>query len=70
MEGQPTLLITLLAILALMQIEGHRPILPSHSAEPVDDQPVSSARYTGIELELGCALNEMLDGATSSPSAR
>ena len=72
MEGQPILLILILAIVAVLQIQGHRPIVPTVPSAPAyfPDEPLSLSRCTGIELELGCALNGMLDEATSSPSPR
>jgi hypothetical protein len=71
-EGQPTLLILILAIVAILQIQGHRPIMSPVPNAPAyfPDEPLSLSRCTGIELELGCALNGMLDGATSSPAPR
>ena len=71
-EGQPVLLIMILAIVAVLQIQGHRPIMPTVPNAPAyfPDEPVNLSRCTGIELELGCALNGMLDGVASSPSPR
>jgi hypothetical protein len=72
MDGQPVLLIMILAIVAVLQIQGHRPIVPTVPNAPAyfPDEPVRISRCTGIELELGCALNGMLDGAASSSSPR
>ena len=71
-EGQPVLLIMILAIVAVLQIQGHRPIMPVVPNVPAyfPDEPLSLSRCSGIELELGCALNGMLDGVASSPSPR
>lgn len=74
MEGQPALLILILAVVAVIQIEGHRPVVPRGPtylpSTYLPDEPLNLSRCSGIELELGCAMNEMLGGATSSPSLR
>jgi hypothetical protein len=56
MEGQPILLITILAVVALIQIQSHRPNRHWHVPESLSALPQSTddSRCHGIELELGC----------------
>ena len=71
MDGQPTFLILVLTIVALMQIQGHRPImLPLEAASALQspEQPMEISRCNGIELDTGCAMQEMWDVAPPSRS--
>lgn len=61
MDGQPTFLILVLTVVALLQVQPHhRPALFAVGLPP-SDQPAEVSRCNGIELDTGCAMQEMWD---------
>jgi hypothetical protein len=61
MEGQPAFLVTILMIVAILQIQTleHRPLVPSDL--------LAHTACAGVDLNVGCAPSEVTDEATSSP---